>query len=197
MRSLNIYTDGASRPRTSKRGGFGFAIEFVESGRVLLAGGSVDSYTTNAVTELYGAISAMKFACLFVERKNITSIKIHCDAEYVVKNSSRYKQWKAQGWKNTSGAVKNKHLWIEFDVVYTKLSKICNVEFIWVKGHNGNRLNELADKASTLCADVTEMLANDIVPIHQNDEIVNMKFLGYYTISEDVGIKHRREYNGY
>lgn len=51
--------------------------------------------------------------------------------------------WKSRGWRTANkGAVKNVELIKRLD----KLCQIHTVEWVWVKGHSGVEMNELADK---------------------------------------------------
>ena len=53
-----------------------------------------------------------------------------------------YLTWKKNGWKtSTKKPVKNKELWITLD----ELIKKHNINWKWVKGHDGNINNEKAD----------------------------------------------------
>ena len=50
--------------------------------------------------------------------------------------------WKKNGWKTASKKpVKNKELWMKVD----ELNQFHNVSWSWVKGHSGNRENDIAD----------------------------------------------------
>jgi ribonuclease HI len=72
-----------------------------------------------------------------------TSVRIYTDSRYVMDGiSSWIKGWKRKGWVTMSGdPVKNKDLWIRMDELVSKHQ----VEWCWVKGHNGNPGNERAD----------------------------------------------------
>jgi ribonuclease HI len=73
-------------------------------------------------------------------------VHIHSDSTYVV-NCFRdrwYEGWKARGWKNTQKKpVANRDLWEPLIELF--LPRKDEIQFTWVKGHAGNRLNELAD----------------------------------------------------
>ena len=77
-------------------------------------------------------------------KREIGSVTIFTDSNYVKNGiTSWIKKWKLNGWKTSSGtAVKNKDLWVKID----KLSQeISNVEWKWVRAHNGQPQNELVD----------------------------------------------------
>jgi len=51
------------------------------------------------------------------------------------------KKWKKNGWRAKTGPVKNKELWEALD----KLNQLYEIEWIWVKGHASNELNNRCD----------------------------------------------------
>ncbi|MFV0525977.1 MAG: ribonuclease H [Acidimicrobiales bacterium] len=73
-------------------------------------------------------------------------LAVHSDSTYVV-NCFRdrwYEGWKARGWRNSNRKpVANRDLWEPLVEAY--LERRDEITFTWVKGHAGNRLNELAD----------------------------------------------------
>jgi ribonuclease HI len=72
-------------------------------------------------------------------------IIIVSDSTYVVKcfNDKWWKGWHARDWKNSQRQpVANRDLWEPFiDLVLSR----GNIEFAWVKGHSGDRMNDLVD----------------------------------------------------
>lgn len=70
-------------------------------------------------------------------------VTLHTDSQYVQQGiSSWIKKWKLNGWRTADrGAVKNQDLWQQLDALASQLS----IEWMWVKGHAGNRYNELCD----------------------------------------------------
>ena len=70
-------------------------------------------------------------------------LTLHTDSQYVQQGiSSWIKKWKLNGWKTASREpVKNQDLWQQLDALAAQLS----LEWMWVKGHAGNRYNELCD----------------------------------------------------
>lgn len=66
-------------------------------------------------------------------------IRIYSDSKYVI--DAIEKRW-VYGW-HSKGFVKkkNKDLWLR----YLALAKSFQIEFIWVKGHNGHPENERCD----------------------------------------------------
>jgi uncharacterized phage-like protein YoqJ len=79
-------------------------------------------------------------------------LRVHSDSTYVV-NCFRQEWWKGwlkRGWKNSKKEpVANRDLWEPFIELVNARG---DVEFEWVKGHSGNRLNEAADQLATTAA---------------------------------------------
>ena len=72
-------------------------------------------------------------------------IRIVSDSTYVVKcfNDSWWRGWHARGWKNSQRQpVANRDLWEPFIELVINRGR---VEFEWVKGHSGNRMNDFVD----------------------------------------------------
>ena len=95
--------------------------------------------TTNNIMEITAVIEALK--CL----KNECKATVYSDSAYVVNcfNQGWIYNWKKNNWKtSTKGPVKNKELWEE---LYTLVKKY-NVEFVKVKGHSDNELNNRCDE---------------------------------------------------
>lgn len=73
----------------------------------------------------------------------------HKASEYVLKGFTLYlPQWRAKGWKSSSGWVKNRELWERLDAA------CAGKAIYWEKvlGHSGHRLNEMADTLANAAA---------------------------------------------
>ena len=134
---IKIYTDGACSGNPGP-GGWGVFIE--NSGSVTELSGR-DENTTNNRMELKAVIEALKF---FTINSKLT---IHTDSKYVMDGASRWIiNWKKNNWKTAQKKdVKNKDLWIELD----NLLNCHDVNWVWVKGHDGIYGNERADYLAT------------------------------------------------
>ena len=117
-------------------------------GAVLLYGDSkkeisgFNKNTTNNIMEITAVLEAvkiLKFPC---------EITIYSDSAYVV-NCFKQKwiyNWKKNNWKTSDKKpVKNKELWEE---LYNELQKH-KFEFVKVKGHSDNELNNRCDYLAT------------------------------------------------
>ena len=72
------------------------------------------------------------------------SVGLYTDSNYVQQGITTWiKGWKKNGWKSTSGPVKNKELWIKLDKL---VSSFNDIEVIKVKGHADNKGNIIADR---------------------------------------------------
>ena len=64
---------------------------------------------------------------------------------FVTVEDKWYIKWEKNGWKNTKGEpVKNQMLWKELLTLI--LIKETQIEVIKIKGHSGNKYNEIVDK---------------------------------------------------
>ena len=129
----DIYTDGSSLGNPGP-GGWGVVSDIYK-----LCGGQPNS--TNNRMEMMGVVKALEESL----RREYLEVCIYTDSNYVKQGITQWiHKWKKNGWKTSSGSdVKNKDLWIEIDTLRNQLK---DVQWKWVKAHNGNPLNEEADK---------------------------------------------------
>ena len=87
--------------------------------------------------ELMAAITALE------ELPSGSNITLNSDSKYVIDGMREWlSNWKKNGWKNASKKpVANKDLWQRLDLA----AKGHDIEWCWIKGHNGNPGNERAD----------------------------------------------------
>ena len=139
---ITIYTDGSCLTNPGKGG---WAAIINENNQIRKISGN-DQNTTNNRMELIAPIKALKSI------KPGSEIKIYTDSQYVKNGITDWiNTWLSNNWKNSKKQdVKNKDLWIE--LYY--LNKSFNIQWNWVKAHDGNPLNEevdlLAKKAANL-----------------------------------------------
>jgi ribonuclease HI len=98
--------------------------------------------TTNNRMELGAVIAALEF--LSGLALSPTKIAVFTDSQYVQKGMTLWiHAWKRNNWR-TSGKepVKNQDLWRRLD----ELSSRFPINWIWVKGHAGDELNERCDR---------------------------------------------------
>ena len=132
-----IYTDGACEPNPGP-GGYGIVLIF-GAARKEVSGGF--RLTTNNRMEIYAAIQGLELL------KEPCRVSLYSDSQYLVKSMLEgwVQKWKKKNWWRTS-----KERAINIDL-WEKMLVLCEkhqVEFVWVRGHIGNRENEVCDKLS-------------------------------------------------
>lgn len=145
VENITIYTDGACSGNPGK-GGWG-AVILANSEEHRLSGG--EKLTTNNRMELMAAIEALETVAENPLWKN-ANITLISDSQYV-KNGiqSWIHAWKKNGWRTANKEpVKNKDLWLELD----EISSLLNISWQWVKGHAGNKYNEICDNLAVTAA---------------------------------------------
>lgn len=144
---VRIFTDGACSGNPGP-GGWG-AVYASVNGIEKISGGK--DITTNNEMELTAVVEALEIYLdkHILDEANV--IEIHSDSAYVVNaiNQGWVNQWKENGWITTTKGkpVKNCRLWQRLQWVMEELNW-CEVvvNFIKVKGHAGNELNEMVDQ---------------------------------------------------
>ena len=142
MKRVNIYTDGACRGNPG-RGGWGAILVYGAKEKELSGG---EPMTTNNRMELSAVIAAL---ALLKEPCHVT---LTTDSQYVVNAIEKgwLASWSKNNWKKSDkSAVLNVDLWKRL----LELLEIHEVDFVWVKGHNGHHYNERCDKLATDFAD--------------------------------------------
>ncbi|NOR44878.1 MAG: ribonuclease HI [Candidatus Delongbacteria bacterium] len=134
MKDITIYTDGACSGNPGP-GGWGGIILY-ENHRKEISG--FEENTTNNVMELKAVIESLKA----LNKK--CNVKLYTDSKYIVDSITKWVyNWQKNGWRTSKKEpVKNKELLEEI----LNLSEIHNIEWHWVKGHDGNQLNEDCDQ---------------------------------------------------
>jgi ribonuclease HI len=133
-----MYTDGACRGNPGP-GGWG-ALLLAKGREREICGG--EAATTNNRMELTAAIrglDALKRRC---------RITVYTDSEYVRRGIDEWlSNWKRRGWKTAAKKpVKNEDLWRQLDAAAQRH----DIQWRWVRGHDGNPGNERADELANL-----------------------------------------------
>jgi len=131
---VEIYTDGACRGNPGP-GGWGVLL-IAGKHRKTMHGGEPE--TTNNRMELMAAIEALNVL------KGPRKVRLHTDSKYVMHGITEWMlNWKARGWKTSAKKpVKNQDLWMALDEAIARHE----IDWKWVKGHDGNPGNEEADE---------------------------------------------------
>ena len=129
-----IYTDGACSGNPGP-GGWAAILKFGPHEKVLQGGASL---TTNNRMELRAAIAALQVLL------RPCKVQLHTDSEYLRRGITEWvPNWVRRNWRTSKGgAVKNQDLW----QLLVAASRPHKVEWVWVRGHVGNALNERADR---------------------------------------------------
>ena len=135
LKEVEIYTDGACAGNPGP-GGWGTILCYNGKEKELSGG---EKNTTNNRMELMAVIEglkALKYPC---------RVKVVSDSAYVCDgfNKGWVYSWEKKDWMRTKkDPVKNPDLWKEL----LELTRIHEVTFEWVKGHNDHPYNERCDK---------------------------------------------------
>ena len=153
---VSIYTDGSARGNPDGPGGYGCILQYVDSQGRLHEKEISQGYmkTTNNRMELMAAIAALEALTKPCE------VELYSDSQYLVNAFEKnwIESWQRKGWKRSGNEpVKNIDLWKRL----LKAVEPHNIRFIWVRGHDGNELNERCDELATSAADGEGLIADE------------------------------------
>ena len=146
MNPIEIYTDGACKGNPGP-GGWGVLLKAGGTEKELFGG---EMATTNNRMELMAviqALSALKRPC---------EVTLFLDSQYVLKGITEWLPgWKAKGWRTASKQpVKNVELWQQLDALVQQGGH--QIDWRWVRGHNGDPGNERADALANRGVDLAQ-----------------------------------------
>src|SRR5687768_4014026 len=147
MQDVIMYTDGSSRGNPGP-GGYGVVLMSGNRRKELAQG---YRRTTNNRMELMAVIAGLE-----AMKKTGLKITVYSDSQYVVKavKEGWLNKWLAT---NFAKGKKNKDLWVRF----YNLFRLHQVQFVWVKGHADNPLNNRCDELATTAADGDDLLVDE------------------------------------
>lgn len=153
---VKIYTDGAARGNPGGPGGYGTIIEYVDTKGVLHTKELSQGYvkTTNNRMELMAVIAGLEAL------NRPCQVELYSDSQYVVNafNQHWLDSWIKKGWKRGKNEpVKNVDLWKRL----LQAKEQHQVQFIWVKGHDGHLQNERCDILATTAADGEDLIVDE------------------------------------
>lgn len=130
---VTIYTDGGADPNP---GVGGWAALLRAAGHEKILSGN-EKWTTNNRMELTAAVSALRAL------KKPTKVEFYTDSKYLSKGITEWmERWNKAGWKRKGKPIPNDDLWKEL----WALSSQHEIEWHWVRGHSGDKLNERVDR---------------------------------------------------
>ncbi len=129
---MRIYhTDGSASPNP---GPGGFAV-ILDGKPVVLGGEPSGTATTNIRMEGFALIAALEHA-------DGAECEIYTDSEFWINVITKWSlPWEAAGWHKKGGPIKNLDIVQEICPLYRK----SQAKLVWVRGHNNDPGNELAD----------------------------------------------------
>ncbi|WP_253299783.1 ribonuclease HI [Wolbachia endosymbiont of Chironomus riparius] len=132
-KEVTIYTDGACSGNPGP-GGWA-AVILLPTQRENIFGS--EENTTNNKMELMAVINGLKAL------KTSCNINLYTDSTYIKNGITEWiNKWRINGWKTSNKKpVKNTELWKELYSV----SLQHQINWHWVKAHNGDKYNEEAD----------------------------------------------------
>ncbi len=135
-----FYTDGSAHPNPGP-GGFG-VVTVDPKGEVIETYAKHCDNTTNNAEEMKAILYAAYRARLAGE-----SAIIYSDSAYAINTFTNWMySWERNNWTKSDGKVPEN---LDLVKAFFDLSKTMDINFIKVKGHKGNKYNELADKLAT------------------------------------------------
>ena len=145
MKKITIYTDGACKGNPGP-GGYGVVLIYREIEKQMSRG---YKNTTNNRMELLAAITALEAlneSCL---------VTLYSDSQYLINGLTKgwAKKWKANNWiKSDKKKALNTDLWDRM----LNLDEKHQIAYVWVKGHNGHKYNEICDSLAVAAAEAPQ-----------------------------------------
>jgi ribonuclease HI len=130
---VEIFADGACSGNPGM-GGFG---AILRSGQKCTELSGCEKLTTNNRMEMMAVIAALEAL------KKPCRVMITTDSKYIVKGMTEWIEgWKRNNWKNSQKKdVLNRDLWERL----LRVADDHEIEWAWIKGHNGHYENERCD----------------------------------------------------
>ncbi len=153
---VKIYTDGSARGNPDGPGGYGTILHYTDQNGQLHQREYSQGYvrTTNNRMELMAAIVGLEALI------RPCQVELYSDSQYLVNafNQHWIDGWLKKGWKRGKNEpVKNVDLWKR--LLNAKAPH--QVQFIWVKGHDGHPQNERCDELATTAADGGNLIVDE------------------------------------
>ena len=149
QKTVEIYTDGSCLGNPGP-GGYGIYLNYQGHEKTLSQGYTL---TTNNRMEMLAAIVALETL------KRPCQVILHTDSQYVKQGiESWVAGWKKRNWLTSAKKpVKNVDLWKRLDEACQRHE----IEWRWVKGHSGNKYNEIVDDLAREAAASSNLLEDE------------------------------------
>jgi ribonuclease HI len=135
---VEIFTDGACRGNPGP-GGYGAILKY---GEVTKEISGCHKNTTNNRMELTAVIEALR------QLKRPSKVRVFSDSNYIIKGMTEWlPRWIRRKWINSQKQpVLNRDLWENL----MKISRPHDIEWVWIKGHMGQKENERCDELARI-----------------------------------------------
>ncbi|MBE0368895.1 ribonuclease HI [Pseudoalteromonas sp. MMG013] len=149
QKTVEIYTDGSCLGNPGP-GGYGIYMSYKGHEKTLNQGYQL---TTNNRMEMLGATVALETL------KHPCRVILYTDSQYVKQGiESWVANWKKRNWKTAAKKpVKNVDLWQRLDLACQRHT----IQWKWVKGHSGNKYNEIVDDLAREAASMDDLLPDN------------------------------------
>ena len=142
MNNINVWTDGGHRSSTNVSG-WAYVSYIGDDSEAPITNKGAEEGKTNQQMEMIAVIKALdSIPEVMLEDY---PVKIHTDSAYICNcfKDKWWAKWVMNDWKNSKGKdVANKELWEVIIAYYNAY----DIEFVKVRGHSDNEMNNLADK---------------------------------------------------
>ena len=135
MKFVELFTDGACSGNPGK-GGWGAILRYAGREKEMCGGERETTNNRMELTAVIQGLSALKEPC---------HVQLTSDSKYVIDAITKgwVYSWKRNGWRKADKKpALNVDLWEQL----LPLLERHQVEFVWVKGHQGHPENERCDK---------------------------------------------------
>lgn len=134
LKKVEIFADGSCSGNPGP-GGWGTILRFGEIEKELSGGACETTNNRMEITAVLEGLKALKYPC---------AVTITTDSQYVYNSITKgwAESWQKNGWvKKDKKPALNADLW---ELLLAELAKH-EVNFVWIKGHNGHSENERCD----------------------------------------------------
>ena len=176
MSFLVIFTDGSApnNGAIDARGGVGvfFGVDDPRNVSKPLIG----DVLTNNRAELTALIYALTYVAN--EHPSDGDVVIKSDSKYCINGYGWVSGWNTCGWTTSAGTeVKNRDLWEKVLALKPKIeSRSGKFELSWVRGHSGNKGNQMADSLAKAGARKRKFDRIGSAPVCRNVDCVDPNF---------------------